>query len=218
MDPSRQQSLRLLSLLEDLCTTALEISRPAIKDEDQNVPIEEIRLQSPTSESRMIQVIHWTSPTPDDEGLALLCQDTLALAQAKVDAVNRLRNVIIYAERIRQEINVKVDDMIQAVLNKESISPDQSDEEYEGEGEEEQSTNRFSLEPTPEVEEEVHTPMEEAEETQSPQVTAVKSVTAKRRIASNITDDSSGDSLSPRHSPTPRKFSPFKPKPNLLQS
>src|SRR5947207_3990878 len=74
MDPSRQLSLRLLGLLEDLCTTALEISRPAIKDEDQNVPIEEIRLQSPTSESRMIQVLHWTSPTPDDEGLALLCQ------------------------------------------------------------------------------------------------------------------------------------------------
>jgi len=209
MDPSRQQSLRLLGLLEDLCTTALEISRPAIKDEDQNVPIEEIRLQSPTSESRMIQVLHWTAPTPDDEGLALLCQDTLSLAQAKVDAVNRLRNVIIYAERIRQEINVKVEDMIQAVLNKETTSPDQSDEEYEGE--EEQSSNRFSLEPTPEIEEEVHTPMEESEESQCPEVTAMKSATAKRRIASNITDDSSGDSLSPRESPTPRKFSPFKP-------
>lgn len=211
MDPSRQQSLRLLGLLEELCTTALEISRPAIKDEDQNVPMEEIRLQSPTSESRMIQVLHWTSPTPDDEGLALLCQDTLSLAQAKVDAVNRLRNVIIYAERIRQEINVKVDDMIQAVLNRESTSPDQSDEEYEAEGEEEQSTNRLSLEPTPEVEKEVHTPMEEAEEPESPQVIPIKSAPAKRRIASNVTDDSSGDSLSPRQSPTPRKLSPFKP-------
>ena len=211
MDPSRQQSLRLLGLLEELCTTALEISRPAIKDEDQNVPIEEIRLQSPTSESRMIQVLHWTSPTPDDEGLALLCQDTLSLAQAKVDAVNRLRNVIIYAERIRQEINVKVDDMIQAVLNRESTSPDQSDEEYEAEGEEEQSMNRLSLEPTPEVEKEVHTPMEEAEEPESPQVIPIKSAPAKRRIASNVTDDSSGDNLSPRQSPTPRKLSPFKP-------
>src|SRR6202035_5400214 len=40
-DPSKQQSLRLLSLLEDLCNTALEISRPAIKDEDQNIPIEQ---------------------------------------------------------------------------------------------------------------------------------------------------------------------------------
>src|SRR5271169_3186155 len=98
-DPSKQQSLRLLSLLEDLCTTALEISRPAINDEDQNVPIEEIRLQSPISENRMVQVANWQPPTPDDEGLALLVQDTLALSQAKVDAVNRLRNVITYAER-----------------------------------------------------------------------------------------------------------------------
>src|SRR5271170_8033605 len=31
MDPSKQQSLRILSLLEEFCTTALEISSPAIK-------------------------------------------------------------------------------------------------------------------------------------------------------------------------------------------
>ena len=210
MDPSKQQSLRILSRLEGLCTTALEISRPAIKDEDQNVPIEEIRLQSPTSEGRMTEVAHWQAPTPDDEGLALLVQDTLALSQAKVDAVNRLRNVIIYSERIRQEINVKVEDMIQVVLNKEITSPDQSsDEDYDCE--EEHSTNPISLEPTPEAEGGVHTPLEESEEPRYSQVMAVKSVTAKKRIGSNITDESSGDSLSPRQSPTPKKFSPFKP-------
>ena len=210
MDPSKQQSLRLLSLLEDLCTTALDISRPTIKDEDQNVPIEEIRLQSPTSESRMIQVAQWQSPTPDDEGLALLVQDTLALSQAKVDSVNRLRNVIIYAERIRQEINVKVDEMIQNILSKGRTSPDQSsDEEYEGS--EEPLTNQLSLEPTPEVEKEAHIPRHETLEPHHPQVKAVKTVTTKRRITSNITDDSSGDSSSPRQSPTPRIFSPFKP-------
>jgi len=218
MEPTRQPSLRLLGLLEDLCTTALEISRPAIKDEDQNSPLEEICLQSPTSESRMAQVSDWIPPTPEDEGLGLLCQDTLALAQAKVDAVNRLRNVIIYAERIRQEINVKVEEMIQNVLNK-GHSPVSSDEEYEGEedGDESRTT---SLEPTPEVEEEkIHTPMEDPCNPQFSEVIAVKSVTAKRRIASNTTDDSSGDSPSPRHSPTPRRLSPFKvnrkPSPNL---
>ena len=209
LDPTKQQSLRLLNLLEDLCTTALEINRPSIKEEDQNVPIEEIRLQSPTSEARMIQVLHWQPPTPEDEGLALLSQDTLTLAQSKVDAVNRLRNVIIYSERIRQEINVKVDEMIQAVLNKGRTSEDESsDNEYEGE--EGESTGQLSLEPTPEVEEEVHTPLEELNGPPFPQVMAVKSVNAKRRIASNRTDDSS-DSVSPgTHSPTPRTFSPFK--------
>jgi serine/threonine-protein kinase RIM15 len=210
-DPAKQQSLKLLSLLEDICNTALEISRPAIKDENQNIPIEEMRLQSPTSENRMVQVMQWQVPASEDEGLALLCQDTLLLSQAKVDAVNRLRNVIIYAERIRQEINVKVEEMIQNVIEKESTSQDQSsDEEYDGEVE--QSLNRFSLEPTPEVEE-VHTPLEELPDPQDsqPQVMAVKSITAKRRIASNMTEESSGDSVSPGQSPTPRIFSPFKP-------
>jgi serine/threonine-protein kinase RIM15 len=158
----------------------------------------------------MVQIANWQPPTPDDEGLALLVDDTLAMSQAKVDAVNRLRNVITYSERIRQEINVKVDDMIQAVLNKERSSADHSsDDDYECD--EEQSTNRFSLEPTPEVEEDVRTPMGESAEPQYSQVTSVKSATAKGRIASNITDDSSGDSASPRRSPTPRIFSPFKP-------
>jgi serine/threonine-protein kinase RIM15 len=216
MEPVRQQSLRLLGLLEDLCTTALEITRPAVKDEDQNKPVEEMRLQSPTSESRMIQVSHWIPPTPEDEGLALLCQDTLSLAQAKVDAVNRLRNVIVYAERITQEINVKVEEMISKAINK-GQSPGTSDEDYEGEEDEVSemydepdtyASRTTSLEPTPEVEEDVHTPLEEQDELQFPQVMAVKSITAKRRLAS---DSSSGDSLSPRQSPTPRRFSPFKP-------
>src|SRR5579859_2851745 len=216
-DPFKQQSLRILSLLEDLCNTALEISRPAIKDDDQNIPIEEMRLQSPTSENRMVQVIEWQPPTNvEDEGLALLCQDTLALAQAKVDAVNRLRNVIIYAERIRQEINVKVEDMIQAVIEKSRMTPvDESTSEEDYEGEDDQPSGLTSLEPTPEVEEEVHTPeihtpLDEISEPQYSQVMAVKSVAATRRLASNFTDESS-DSLSPRQSPTPRTFSPFKP-------
>ena len=214
LDPSKQPSLRIISLLEDLCNIALEINRPAIKDEDQNVPIEEMRLQSPTSESRMIQVLEWQAPTPEDEGLASLCQDSFAVAQAKVDAVTRLRNVIIYAERIRQEINVKVDEMIQNILSKARRSVDvSSDEDYE----EERSTGPFSLEPTPEVEEDVHTPMEESPHMQGPQVRAVKSVNSRQRIASNRTDESSGDNISPgQQSPTPRKFSPFKP--NLVSN
>ena len=208
-DPSKQASLRLLTRLEDLCTTALDISRPAVKDEDQNVPIEEMRLQSPTSESRMIQILKWQSPTPEDEGLALLCQDTLALSQAKVEAVNRLRNVIVYSERIRQEINIKVEEMIQNVIHKTEITPIEESSDEEGDEGEEQSRTE-SLEPTPEVEEEAHTPMDETQESQSQHVIAIKSVAAKRRIASNMTDDSSGDSISPRHSPAPRMFSPFK--------
>src|SRR5579862_5413994 len=209
-DSSKQGSLRLLSRLEDLCTTALDISRPAVKDEEQNIPIEEMRLQSPTSETRMVQILEWQNPAPEDEGLALLCQDTLALSQAKVEAVNRLRNVIVYSERIRQEINSKVEEMIQNVIHKGEITPiDEDSGEDDSEGDD-QSGTRISLEPTAEVEEDVHTPLDEIQEPQFQQVMAIKSVAAKRRIASNMTDDSSGDSISPRHSPTPRTFSPFR--------
>lgn len=117
----RRPQARIVELLLDLCDTALEISTPAIKEASSQTP-GEFRTQSPESESRISQVIHWQSPSTNtleqEQGLGLLCADSEAAAKAKVDAVIRHRRIIEYAERIRVEFSVIVQDCIDEAVRK----------------------------------------------------------------------------------------------------
>ena len=117
----RRPQARIVELLLDLCDTAIEISTPAIKEtSSQNAG--ELRTQSPQSESRISQVLQWQSPstnTLDQElGLAALCADTERVAKEKVEAVFRHRKIIEYAERIRVEFTVIVQDCIDEAMRK----------------------------------------------------------------------------------------------------
>ena len=133
---------KIVTLLVDLCDTALDISMPAIKAdkaEGQNG----FRSQSPQSESRVSQVQNWQTPsvaTSDQEqGLLALITDTENLAQAKVDAVLRHREILEYTERIRVEFNALVLDCIDAAVKKASnikagnISDSSSEDETQDE-------------------------------------------------------------------------------------
>ncbi|KAG6039790.1 hypothetical protein E4U41_002137 [Claviceps citrina] len=117
----RRPQARIVELLMDLCDTAIEISTPALKEKSQQDD-EEFRTQSPQSESRISQVLQWQSPSSNtleqEQGLALLCADTEAVARAKVDAVFRHRKIIEYAERIRIEMAVLVQDCIDEAMRK----------------------------------------------------------------------------------------------------
>ncbi|GAO18247.1 hypothetical protein UVI_02037260 [Ustilaginoidea virens] len=117
----RRPQARIVELLMDLCDTALEISTPAIKETSQQDE-EELRTQSPQSESRISQVLQWQSPSTNtleqEQGLALLCSDTEKVARAKVDAVFRHRRIIEYSERIRIEMAVLVQDCIDEAMRK----------------------------------------------------------------------------------------------------
>ncbi|RYP60119.1 hypothetical protein DL769_008268 [Monosporascus sp. CRB-8-3] len=117
----RRPQARIVELLLDLCDTAIEISTPAIKESSsQNVG--EFRTQSPQSESRISQVLQWQSPSTNtleqEQGLALLCADTERVAKEKVEAVFRHRKIIEYAERIRIEFTVIVQDCIDEAMRK----------------------------------------------------------------------------------------------------
>jgi serine/threonine-protein kinase RIM15 len=108
-------------LLLDLCDTAIGISTPAIKETSTQAP-GEFRTQSPQSESRISQVIRWqvqsTNTFDQEQGLALLRSDCEGAAKAKVEAVLRHQRIIEYAERIRMELSVLVQDCIdEAVKN-----------------------------------------------------------------------------------------------------
>ncbi|CAK7205098.1 rim15, signal transduction response regulator [Sporothrix eucalyptigena] len=118
----RRPQARIVELLLDLCDTAIEISTPAIKEASSSQAPGEPRTQSPQSESRISQVAQWQSPSNNtleqEQGLALLCADTEKVAKAKVETVLRHRRVIEYAERIRVEFAVIVQDCIDGAMRK----------------------------------------------------------------------------------------------------
>lgn len=117
----RRPLARIVELVLDLCDTALEISTPALK-ESRTETGEEIRTQSPQSESRISQILQWQSPSSNtleqEQGLAALSTDTEQVARAKVDAVFRHRRIVEYAERIRIEFTVLVEECIAAAMKK----------------------------------------------------------------------------------------------------
>ncbi|KAM5443079.1 rim15, signal transduction response regulator [Microsporum ferrugineum] len=117
----RRPLARIVELILDLCDTALEISTPALKESRTEIG-DEVRTQSPQSESRISQVLQWQSPSnhtlEQEKGLAALSADTEEVARAKVDAVFRHRRIVEYAERIRIEFTVIVEECISAAMAK----------------------------------------------------------------------------------------------------
>lgn len=117
----RRPLARIVELILDLCDTAAEVSTPALK-ESRTEFSDDIRTQSPQSESRISQVVQWQSPSSNtleqEQGLALLAADTEQLARAKVEAVFRHQRIIEYAERIRVEFAVLVEECIAAAMEK----------------------------------------------------------------------------------------------------
>jgi len=118
----RRPLARIVELVLDLCDTASEISMPALKESSRPENGEDFRTLSPQSESRISQVLQWQSPSSNtleqEEGLAALSSDTEQVAKAKVDAVVRHRKIVEYAERIRIEYTVLVEECISAALSK----------------------------------------------------------------------------------------------------
>ena len=143
----RRPLSKIVTLLVDLCDTALDISMPSIKptkeQEEGN-----FRSQSPQSESRISQVLGWQTPSvatsEDEQGLAALIKDTENLAQAKVDAVLRHREILEYTERIRVEYTALVHECIDIAIKRASsikagnLSDSSSDTENEEDAEQAQ--------------------------------------------------------------------------------
>ncbi|GAA97405.1 uncharacterized protein L969DRAFT_94460 [Mixia osmundae IAM 14324] len=81
---------------------AIQIKSPG-GSEDSLSPTEQGQL-TPTSSKNLTSIAHWAKPSIDsDAALASIVTDTDNLLKEKLTAVNRLRNTIIYAERVRME-------------------------------------------------------------------------------------------------------------------
>ena len=142
----RRPISKIITLLMDLCDTALDISMPSIKSTQEG---EEgtFRSQSPQSESRISQILGWQTPSvassEDEQGLSTLIRDTENFAQAKVDAIIRLREVLEYTERIRVEFNALIVECTDAAIKKASSikAGNLSDSSSETENEDERSAS-----------------------------------------------------------------------------
>ncbi|PWY89104.1 hypothetical protein BO70DRAFT_393618 [Aspergillus heteromorphus CBS 117.55] len=117
----RRPLARIVELILDLCDTSLEINMPVIKESRADNG-DDFRTMSPQSESRISQVLQWQSPSSNtleqEQGLAALCTDTEEVAKAKIDAVIRHKRIVEYAERIRIEYTILVEECITAALSK----------------------------------------------------------------------------------------------------
>jgi serine/threonine-protein kinase RIM15 len=104
----KKMQRRLLEQLDDTLQVALEISIPALKEDEAKEPIERQRLLSPGSERKITQIRNWLKPTTSDNGLGRLVQDAERVMRQKIDTVVRLQNTIRYSEKVRQEWEERV--------------------------------------------------------------------------------------------------------------
>ena len=123
-----------LGSLVELLQAAIAISTPAARDGEADSPIETQRLLSPTSEHKVATVMSWSSLPTTDPALARLSADASQLSRDKVNAVNRMRNTIIYAERVRQEWEIRANQSLPPVSEEAQTPVVGSNEESPDEG------------------------------------------------------------------------------------
>ena len=92
--------------------SAKKISTPSVKDEDSTMSISYQQLLSPASEDRLTFIGRWVKPETEDHALQLLFLHVDELIRQKQMTVNRMRNTIMYAERVRREWEDKMDRML----------------------------------------------------------------------------------------------------------
>ena len=129
----KKMQRQLLEKLDDILQVALEISVPALREEESKEPIERQRLLSPGSERKINHLRTWCKPTIEDAALAQLADDVERVMRQKVDNVIRMQNVMRYEEKVRQEWEVKIEEALSQYGEGEEM--DVVDEDSEGEGE-----------------------------------------------------------------------------------
>ncbi|GAA6036568.1 hypothetical protein JCM8097_001229 [Rhodosporidiobolus ruineniae] len=111
----RRSQQRVFDHVKEIVQIALSISTPAATDETGEIPIQEQRLLSPNSENNLAVIMRWQRPVADEPALVRLVSDCEEQTRFKLNSVNRLRNTILYAEKVRQEWEAKAAEVLAAV-------------------------------------------------------------------------------------------------------
>lgn len=129
----KKMQRQLLEKLDDILQVALEVSMPALREEESKEPIERQRLLSPSSERKITQLRTWCKPMIEDAALTQLADDVERVMRQKVDNVIRMQNVMRYEEKVRQEWEVKIEEALSQL--DETEESDEVDEDSEREDE-----------------------------------------------------------------------------------
>ena len=146
----KKMQRQLLEKLDDILQVALEISIPALREEEKEEPIERQRLLSPGSERKISQLRMWSKPAIEDVALTQLADDVERVMRQKVDNVIRMQNVMRYEEKVRQEWQVKFEEALSELDETEELDEADEGDEDEGEGSDEAgevTSGETSLEP-----------------------------------------------------------------------
>lgn len=108
----RDSQVHFLEEILEALGVALQISTPTLADDQ--LPVESQRLLSPTSEDHLSFLQKWQAPTSEDPALRRLAEDMSELCRQKTTVVNRLRNTIIYVERVRLEWELQAQNVLAA--------------------------------------------------------------------------------------------------------
>lgn len=121
--PQRYRDLQIRFVEELLQTISIasSVSTPALADEQ--MPIESQRLLSPNSEGHLSFLHSWRPNTSEDPALRQLADDLYDLCRQKLVVVNRLRNTILYVERIRLEWEIQAHALLSDQPSSESPPP-----------------------------------------------------------------------------------------------
>jgi len=143
----KKMQRQLLEKLDDILQVALEISIPALRQEESKEPIERQRLLSPSSKRKIGQLRTWRKPTIEDVALMQLVEDVEREMRQKVDNVTRMQDVMRYEEKVRREWEVKIEEVLIEPGEMEELGD--VDEGGESEGEESNEADDGDLGPTP---------------------------------------------------------------------
>ncbi|TNY19781.1 hypothetical protein DMC30DRAFT_353426 [Rhodotorula diobovata] len=111
----RRTQQRVFDHVREIVQLAMSISTPSVTDETGEIPIQEQRLLSPNSENNLAAVMRWQRPHVEEPALTRLVSDTEDHIRFKLNSVNRLRNTILYAEKVRQEWEAKAQEAMAAL-------------------------------------------------------------------------------------------------------
>lgn len=150
----KKMQRQILEQLEDILQTAAEVKVPALKEEEAQEPIERQRLLSPGSERKMSQIRRWSKPTIEDQALTQLIDDVDRIMRQKIDQVVRMQNTIRYSEKIRQEWEEKVEQVLAKAEEDEEGSDEEAveGEELEAEDDDDEGVQSQPLSTLPETE------------------------------------------------------------------
>ncbi|ODV87789.1 hypothetical protein CANARDRAFT_183904, partial [[Candida] arabinofermentans NRRL YB-2248] len=116
--PTRRFPFKNLDMLLQYCDEALRINPGEIRNNEKNSNEEYVVSYSPESESALKNLGELIIPESSDPAIKLLTDDTLVLANEKVESLTRYSHILQYSDRVTKETDEMVLKMVKETVRK----------------------------------------------------------------------------------------------------